>query len=64
MKRLALVLCITAVSPLCAGLQGERELLKTDPGKAAVRLSERLANRPDDPWLLYNAAVASYAAKD
>jgi tetratricopeptide (TPR) repeat protein len=64
MKRLALVLCITAVSPLCAGLQDERELLKTDPGKAAVRLSERLANRPDDPWLLYNAAVASYAAKD
>jgi hypothetical protein len=63
MKRIALLLCLSAASPLRAGLQDVRELLKSDPGKAAARLSERLASRPDDPWLIYNAAVGGICGK-
>ena len=64
MKRLALILCLAAVSPLQAGLKDERELLKNDPAKAATNLAERLADHPSDPWLMYNAGVAAYAAGD
>jgi tetratricopeptide (TPR) repeat protein len=47
-----------------AGLESERALLQQDPAKAAALLQERLSQKADDPWLLYNAGVAAYAAKD
>jgi tetratricopeptide (TPR) repeat protein len=66
MKTPAFTLCLLAAvsSPAWAGLEAERELLKQDPAKVATQLQQQLAQKPSDPWLLYNVAVASYAAKD
>ncbi len=64
MIRRALFLCLVAAVPAWGGFDEERELLKRNAAEAAKRLAERLANHPDDPWLLYNAGVAAYAAKD
>jgi tetratricopeptide (TPR) repeat protein len=64
MKTPAFVLAILAAAPAWAGLETERQLLKQDPAKAAAQLQEQLARSPGDPWLLYNSAVAFYAAKD
>ena len=41
-----------------------QELLKKDAAKAGEHLAALLAKSPDDPWLLYDAGVAAYAAKD
>lgn len=60
----SVLLLLTAAAPALAGLEQTRELLKQDPAKAAAELREQLAQKPEDPWLLYNAAVAAYAAKD
>ncbi len=51
-------------APAWAGLEQERTLLQQDPMKAAAQLAEQAAKNPNDPWLLYNAGVAAYAAKD
>ena len=63
MKATILALSLLA-APAWAGLEAERTLLQQDPAKAAAQLAEQLAQRPGDPWLLYNAGVAAYAAKD
>src|SRR5688572_23891619 len=47
-----------------AGLEQERELIQRDPGAAMTRLQEQLAQKPGDPYLIYNTGVAAYAAKD
>src|SRR5215204_5977760 len=63
--KVALLCALPAlVLPVSAALETERDLLKRDPAGAAARLTQRLAEKPDDPWLTYNAAVAAYAAKD
>ena len=64
MKTTTLALSLLAAAPAWAGLEQERELLKQDPAKAAAHFLEQLAQKPDDPWLLYNTAVSAYAAKD
>lgn len=63
MKTTLLALSLLA-APAWAGLEQERALLQQDPAKAAAQLAEQLAQKPGDPWLLYNAGVAAYAAKD
>jgi tetratricopeptide (TPR) repeat protein len=63
MKTTILALSLLA-APAWAGLEAERTLLQQDPAKAAEQLAEQLAQKPGDPWLLYNAGVAAYAAKD
>ena len=62
MKTTILALSLLA-APAWAGLEQERTLLQQDPAKAAAQLAEQLAKTPGDPWLLYNAGVAAYAAK-
>jgi tetratricopeptide (TPR) repeat protein len=47
-----------------ADLKHARELLSRDPAAASEHLRALLARKPDDPWLLYDAGVAAYAAKD
>lgn len=39
-------------------------LLKENPAKAAAQFQEQLTKAPGDPWLIYNTAVAAYAASD
>ena len=63
MKTTTLALFLLA-APAWAGLDAERTLLQQDPAKAAAQLAGQLAQAPGDPWLLYNAGVAAYAAKD
>ena len=63
MKTTILALSLLA-APAWAGLEQERTLLQQDPAKAAAQLAEQLTQKPGDPWLLYNAGVAAYAAKD
>ena len=60
----AWALCLLPSAPAWAGLEKERELIQQDPGAALTRLQEQLAQKPDDPYLVYNTAVAAYAAKD
>ena len=64
MKTRVFLALIAAASPACADVPFARELLQTDAAKAAEHLRELLAKDPGDPWLLYDAGVASYAAKD
>lgn len=64
MKARLLITFFAAVAPAVADLPFAEELLKKDPAGAAEYLRELLAKTPDDPWLLYNAGVAAYAAKD
>ena len=59
-----LLFALIAASPAFADVPFARELLKSDPAKAAEHLRELFAKDPGDPWLLYDAGVASYAAKD
>lgn len=47
-----------------AGLEAERALLQQDPAKVAAQFQQQLAQKPNDPYLQYNAGVAAYAAKD
>ena len=60
----ACALGLFPVSTARAGLEQERELIQRDPAAAMARLQEQLAQKPGDSYLLYNTAVAAYAAKD
>ena len=64
MKSHFLLACIAAAGPAFADVPFARALLKTDAAKAADYVRELLAKDPADPWLRYDAGVASYAAKD
>ena len=64
MKTRLFLALIAAAGSACADVPFARELLQTDAAKAAEHLRELLAKDPGDPWLLYDAGVASYAAKD
>ncbi len=66
MKTPAFALCLLTAGTAAhaAGLEKERALLKADPAKAAEQLKEKLSHAPGDPWLVYNTAVAAYAAGD
>ena len=57
----AWALCFS--NPAWAGLEQERALIQRDPAAALTRLQEQLAHKPSDPYLIYNTAVAAYAAK-
>jgi tetratricopeptide (TPR) repeat protein len=59
-----LFVLLAASAPVLADLPYARELLKTDAAKAVEYLNGMLAKDPGDPWLLYDAGVAAYAAKD
>ncbi|RYD32810.1 MAG: hypothetical protein EOP86_14820 [Verrucomicrobiaceae bacterium] len=61
---LLLLLLPAAILPASAALDYERALLKSDPVKAAAEFGKKAEASPDDPWILYNAGVASYAAGD
>src|SRR5215207_6765449 len=60
----AWVLCLLPSVSAWAGLEQERALIQRDPAAALVRLQEQLAQKPGDSYLIYNTAVAAYAAKD
>ena len=62
--KLRLLTALLAATPAFADLQTARELLRQDAAKAVEHLRELLAQKPGDPWLLYDAGVAAYAAKD
>ena len=64
MKVRLLLALIAATAPALADLPLARELLKRDAAAAAEHLGELLKKNPGDPWLLYDAGVAAYAAKD
>src|SRR5688572_27969079 len=64
MKSPMLPLLLGSALPALAGLEDARALLKSDPSKAAEMLRAELAKKPEDPWLIYNAGVAAYAAKE
>ena len=54
-----------AAVPAFADLREAKELMKQNqPGKAGDALRQLQSQRPDDPWLAYNAGVAAYAARD
>lgn len=56
---------LLVATPAMAGLGEVRKLLKeNNAGKAAEVIAGLLVQKPDDPWLLYNAGVVAYAAKD
>ncbi len=61
--RLLLSLTI-AGTPALADLPFAQDLLKKEPARAAEYLRALLEKTPDDLWLLYDAGVAEYAAKD
>ncbi len=59
------LLLLFVASPALAELGRIRELLRNDQGdKATEVISGLLAQKPKDPWLLYNAGVVAYARKD
>ena len=60
----AWALCLLPAVSAWAGLEQERALIQRDPVAALTRLQEQLAQKPGDPYLIYNTAVAAYAAKD
>jgi hypothetical protein len=62
-SHITIVLLTTALSA-SADLREARQLLPRDAGAAAEHLRGLLATKPDDLWLIYNAAVAAYAARD
>lgn len=64
MKATTLAICLFPAASALAGLEQERAMLQSDPKQAAALLQKQLEAKPNDPWLQYNAAVASYAAKD
>ena len=64
MKACLLFTILAATPSAFADLPYAQELLKKDAVKAEEYLRELLAKNPDDPWLLYDAGVAAYAAKD
>jgi tetratricopeptide (TPR) repeat protein len=57
-------LCLLPAVSAWAGLEEERGLIQRDPTAAMTRLQEKLTQMPGDPYLLYNTAVAAYAAKE
>lgn len=60
----ASILLLTAV-PALAGLGEVRQLVRQNQtGKAAEVMAGLLAQKPNDPWLVYNAGVVAYAEKD
>ena len=60
----ASILLLTAL-PALAGLGEVRQLVRQNQaGKAAEVMAGLLAQKPNDPWLVYNAGVVAYAAKD
>ncbi len=64
MKFHLLPILLVVGASACADVPFARELLKKDAGAAAEHVRELLAKNPGDPWLLYDSAVAAYAAKD
>ena len=64
MKARLLLLTLAAAAPAFAGVPLARQLLEQDAEKAAEHLAELLAKDPGDPWLLYDAGVAAYVARD
>ncbi len=64
MKARLLLAFLAAHTSAFADVPFAQELLKKDAAKAAEHLAALLAKSPDDPWLLYDAGVAAYAAKD
>lgn len=56
--------CLLAMNSSAAGLESLRALMKQDPAQAAATLHAKVAQKPDDPWQVYNAGVGSYAAGD
>ena len=64
MKSSLLSVLLAVCTPAFAGLPLARQLLEQDAAKAAEHLEELLREKPGDPWLLYDAGVAAYAAKD
>lgn len=55
---------LTALTVAGGDLDALRALLRENPTQAAAALHNKLAHKPKDPWRLYNAGVASYAAGD
>ena len=64
MKTRLLLALLAANLPALADLPYAQELLQKDPAKALEYVKALLEKKPDDPWLLYDAGVAAYAAKD
>ena len=62
--RLLYAFLAAAAAPAFADVPFARELLKRDAVAAAEHVAQLLAKNPGDPWLLYDAGVAAYAAKD
>jgi tetratricopeptide (TPR) repeat protein len=62
---LAISLVLVAAATAEAGVGRARALIaEKKPAEAAALLDEMLASKPDDPWLLYNRAVAAYASEN
>ena len=62
---LAVSLVFVAAATADAGLGSARDLIaEKKPAEAAAILDGLLASKPDDPWLLYNRAVAAYASQE
>lgn len=64
MKACLLLALLAANASALADLPFAQELLKSDPARALEYVKGLLEKKPDDPWLLYDAGVAAYAAKD
>src|SRR5678815_3209083 len=64
MKSHITIALLATVLSASADVREARQLLPRDAGAAAEYLRRLLATKPDDPWLIYNAAVAAYAARD
>jgi hypothetical protein len=64
MKPHITIALLATMLPAFADLREARQLLPRDAGAAAEHLRGLLATKPDDLWLMYNAAVAAYAAHD
>ena len=64
MKTRLLLALLAANASVLADLPYAQELLQRDPAKALEYVNALLEKKPDDPWLLYDAGVAAYAAKD
>lgn len=62
---IAFSLLLVTAFPFWSKLDEAREFLRQNqPEKASESIARLLAKTPNDPWLLYNAGIVAYAAKD
>src|SRR5437870_4433589 len=65
MKTKLILLALLVTASAWAELRDAKEAMKQQqPAKAGEVINTMLQQKPDDPWLIYDAGVVAYAQKD